>query len=134
MTRPYELDVYAARNRERAYGAVVTAIEDASPPVTRKAIAEATGRKPPQISMTLSGPSNWTLDTVSDLLRPIRATMQYTVVYDVDQPRSNIFNSINTQVIDGGTTATPGNPTQSSAASTNGTSTLVNLLTAAATR
>jgi hypothetical protein len=103
--RPYELDLYAARNRERAYEAVVTAIEDATPSVTKKEIAEAIGRKPPQISMMLSGPSNWTLDTVSDLLRPVHATMEYKVVYDADRPKSNVFNGVTSQTTGAGTTA-----------------------------
>lgn len=93
MSRPYELDLFAARNRNEVYEAVVRALEEAAQrrSLTRKAIAAATGKKASQISSTLSGPSNWTLDTVSDLLRAAEATMEYRVVFDVDRPRANGF-------------------------------------------
>jgi hypothetical protein len=91
---PYGMAVFAARNRERAYEAVIKALEKAAAEsgVTRKQIADAMGRKPPQVSAMLSGPSNWTLDTVSDLLRSVGATMDYDVVFDVDRVKANEFN------------------------------------------
>jgi transcriptional regulator with XRE-family HTH domain len=95
VTAQYDADVYAARNRNIVYDVVVEAIEKAAAEdgVTQKQIAERIGRKPPQVSNWLSGPGNWTLDTVSHLLRGIGATMEYTVVFDQDRRRSNIFNS-----------------------------------------
>jgi len=57
--------------------------------ITKAAVARRLGKDPAQISRWFSGPSNWTLDTVSDLLAALEAKLRSDVVFSRDLPRPN---------------------------------------------
>lgn len=92
MNLPFEAALMAERNRNRVYEEVMRAIEDAAAKegVTKSEIAKRLGKPASQISRWLSGPSNWTLDTVSHLLFAVSAEMDYSAIFHKDRKPSKI--------------------------------------------
>jgi plasmid maintenance system antidote protein VapI len=73
---------FRQRQRNRLYDAVIKAIEEAAARdhVRRKDIAEKLEIPPSLVTRLLSGPANWTSDTMSDLLFSIGAELEFRVV------------------------------------------------------
>lgn len=89
------------RQRNRIYETVIRALEqnrDAHG-TKRKDIAKFIEVSPSQLSRWLSGPSNWTLDTVSDLMTAIDAELNFDVIWNKDQQKPNCYHELNFQPV-----------------------------------
>jgi hypothetical protein len=77
------------RNRGHVYNIVIEEFERSG--INQATLASRLGKAPEVISRWLGTPSNWTLDTFSDLLFAISgAELQYTVSYPLGQQSLNI--------------------------------------------
>ena len=97
VDRKYQASYFEQRFRNRIYEVVVRALEKECnvKKWKRKDLAERTGRKELQISRWLSGPGNWTLDTVSNLLFAIDAELDFKVTGFKDKIRKNEYHPLN---------------------------------------
>jgi hypothetical protein len=72
-----DLAYFRARQSNRVYESVFKAFVGAE--ITKADLARRLKKKPEQITRWLSGPGNWTLDTVSDLLLALGSEMTFVV-------------------------------------------------------
>jgi len=63
--------------------------------LTKKDMANLLGKDPAQITRWFSGPNNWTLDTISDLLLAMDAELKHDIVslHDINQQTVNDMSS-----------------------------------------
>ena len=101
MDRAYKASYFEQRFRNKIYETVVRALEDECKTQhwKRKDLAERVGRKESQISRCLSVPSNWTLDTVSNLLFSIDSELDFRVTKFKDKAKRNEFHELNEPLI-----------------------------------
>jgi DNA-binding phage protein len=81
-----DLAYFRERQSNRVYEAVFKAFVNAG--IMKADLARKLKRKPEQITRWLSGPGNWTLDTVSDLLLALGSEMAFVVTKLTVQPRT----------------------------------------------
>jgi transcriptional regulator with XRE-family HTH domain len=105
---------FRQRQRNRIYEKVVKALreEATSRSVKRKDIAAKLDKKPSQISRWLSGPSNWSIDTVSDLLFAIDCELDFEVVPFKNRCLANEFHILNFEPPPSESTISPSGATE----------------------
>ena len=81
---------FRQRQQNRLFDTVIHALEKAG--MRRKDIAHMMEVPPSQITRLLTGPANWTIDTVSDLLFSVGAELDFRVTHYSDRAKGNMFH------------------------------------------
>ena len=118
-TTNYQAVLFSQRFRNRVYEDVIKAVEKSAEEtgVSRSDIARDLGFSKSHISRLLSGPSNWTLDTLSNLLFSVGAELKTEAVFFADQPKENHFHVLGESPIRSCKTWTPVRPARATAKS-----------------
>lgn len=76
-----EIHYFRQRLKNRIFQSIVAFFADKAEKsgLTKKDVASSLGKDPAQITRWLSGPGNWTLDTVSDLLLAIDCELEFRI-------------------------------------------------------
>jgi len=95
---------FQQRQRNRLYEAVVKIVEDAArlDGVRKKDIADRINSNPSQVSRWLSGPSNWTIDSISDVLWAVGGELDFNFVRFANRAKQNRSHPVNDIDIVGG--------------------------------
>jgi transcriptional regulator with XRE-family HTH domain len=101
MSNAHDISYYRERTKLRAWEAVIKALEKANAlhGTKRKDIADYLGVPPSQVSRWLSGPSNWGIETLSDLLLAAGTEMDFQPTRFKERPLSNEHHEINSTQI-----------------------------------
>ncbi len=91
-----EIAYYRRRQQNRVFSELAKffANEAESGRTTRKKIAQRLGKDPAQITRWLSSPSNFELDTISDLLLAMGAELDHRAIRFVDRSKPNFAHPL----------------------------------------
>ena len=108
--KPSRRDVayYKQRQKNRVFTELVRffAEEAERGSITKKDLADAVGKDPSQISRWFAAPSNFELDTLSDLLLAMGAEMDHRIVRFSDRAKPNYAHPLVARTINQGISAT----------------------------
>jgi len=116
LKRPSRRDAayYRQRQKNRVFSALAQffAEEAAREDITKKDVAEATGKDPSQITRLLNAPGNLELDTISDFLLPFGAEMDHRIVRFSDREKPNFMHPTTVKTLTPDSNLTTTAPTQ----------------------
>lgn len=69
--------------------------------ISKKDLAEALSKDPAQITRWLSGPTNFELDTLTEILLALDAELEHRVVRFADKPSPNYVHPIISRIVSG---------------------------------
>jgi|SRR6185437_13121766 len=103
-----DLVYFRTRCRNRFYQTVVAYFAEQAKEngLTKAELAKLLNKDPGQVNRWLSGPGNWTLDTISDLLLAMNAELDDPRVVSFDDARSAASSTDNFVRIDRSDTST----------------------------
>ncbi|WP_143099558.1 helix-turn-helix domain-containing protein [Bradyrhizobium sp. cf659] len=92
---------YRQRQKNRVFTALVEffAQEAERRGITKKQLAESLSKDPSQVTRWLSSPSNFELDTLSDLLLALDAELDHRIVRFSDRARPNYAHPLVAQTV-----------------------------------
>jgi hypothetical protein len=101
MSNVHDKFYYRQRTRNKVWEAVIKALDRAYDlhGTKRKDIAQFLGVPASQVSRWLAGPSNWEIDTVSDLLLAAGAEMDFNPARFEERMPQNEYHPINEPLI-----------------------------------
>jgi hypothetical protein len=99
---------YKQRQRNRVFSELVNFFSEEAEQgrITKKELADSVGKDPSQISRWFAAPSNFELDTLSDLLLAMGAEMDHRIVRFRDRVKPNYAHPLVARAINQGTSAT----------------------------
>ncbi len=94
--RQFDISYFQQRQRNRVFEQVIRhfAEKARAEHISKKHLAQKLGKDPSQITRWLAAPTNWTLDTISDLLLAMDAEMNFQIAPFSEQTVSNYFHPI----------------------------------------
>ena len=87
-----DIAYFRQRQSNHVYEAVYREFQKSG--MSKADVSRRLNKKPEQITRWLSGPGNWTLDTVSDLLLAVGSEMTFTVISVTSQPIQNYVHPL----------------------------------------
>jgi hypothetical protein len=102
-----DIAYYKQRQKNEVFTALVEffAQEAERRGVTKKDLAQTLSKNPSQITRWLSAPSNFELDTLSEILLALDAEMEHRIVRFADRPKPNFVHPLIARVIAANTAA-----------------------------
>lgn len=98
--KPRDLGYYRQRQKNRVFAKIAQFFNDCAERnlINKKQLAEKLGKDPAQITRLLSGPSNVTLDTISDVLLAMEAEMDIEIVSFSDRLKPNFAHNLHASI------------------------------------
>jgi hypothetical protein len=96
VRKPRDRAYFRQRQRNRVFAELVAFFEEeaSSDRISKKGLADLLEKNPSQITRWFSVPSNFELDTISDILLAMGAEMDHRIVRLAERPKANYVHPL----------------------------------------